>query len=133
MSAGGLHLPRVVPSAARWKGAVVVASAILLVSGVAAGVQQTASKSRAHVEYLASDELGGRLTGTPDAAKAADYIVSQLQAVGAQPLPGSDGFRLPFEFTSGITDAGSSLQAFSSSTQRGVRSAAASIRALPRR
>ncbi len=90
----------------------------------------TRSKSRDHVEYLASDELGGRLTGSAGAAKAADYIVAQLQTIGARPLPGSDGYRLPFEFTAGIKDTGSSLQTFSSSTQRGVRSAAASIRAL---
>lgn len=97
---------------------------------VAVGGQQADSTSRAHVEYLASDELGGRLTGSPDAAKAADYIVAQLEAIGARPLPGSDGFRLPFEFTSGIKDVGSSLQTFSSGRQRGVRSGAASIRAL---
>ncbi|MGD8817477.1 MAG: M20/M25/M40 family metallo-hydrolase, partial [Acidobacteriota bacterium] len=94
------------------------------------GAQQGAEGSRATVEYLASDALGGRLTGTPDAAKAADYIVTRLQAFGAQPLPGEDGYRLPFDFTSGITDAGSRLQASGGLLAGGIASSDDDIRAL---
>ena len=85
----------------------------LFAAGVSFAGQQAPSKSRAHVEYLASDELGGRLTASPGAARAADYIIEQLQEIGAQPLPGTDGFRLSFDFTSGITDTGSTLNATS--------------------
>jgi len=107
----------------------VVAATMLLITG-AAGAQQSTSTSRAHVEHLASDALGGRLTGTPDAALAADYIVSQLEAIGAKPLPGQESLRLPFEFTSGINDAGSRLSATGSSLSNDVVSSAAQIRAL---
>jgi hypothetical protein len=65
---------------------------------------------RSHVEYLASQELEGRFTGSEGAAKAADYLVGQLEALGAQPLPGLDSFKLPFEFTAGVNDAGSMIK-----------------------
>jgi len=66
---------------------------------------------RAHVEYLASPELEGRFTGSPGAGRAADYLVAQLTEMGAQPLPGQESFKLPIEFTAGVNDAGSWLQA----------------------
>lgn len=69
---------------------------------------------RADVEYLASDELGGRLTGTEGAEQAADYVARRLEAVGVRPLPGKDdhdGYRHPFEFTAGTEDAGTTLEA----------------------
>jgi hypothetical protein len=84
----------------------------LLVLALAAGpalAQETAADARRHVEYLAADELEGRGTGTAGAAKAADYLIEQLRALGAQPLPGTDSFRHRFEFTAGVNDAGSSL------------------------
>lgn len=40
---------------------------------------------RAHVAYLASDELRGREAGTPDYDLAADYVVKQMQAAGLKP------------------------------------------------
>jgi hypothetical protein len=40
---------------------------------------------------------------------AADYIVSQLQRIGARPVPGVSDFRVPFEFTSGNRDGGSGV------------------------
>lgn len=63
-----------------------------------------------HVEFLASSELAGRLTGTPEASRAVDYLAEALESMGARPLPGTDGFRLPFEFTAGVDDAGSSVR-----------------------
>ena len=65
--------------------------------------------TRAVVATLAADELEGRLTGTDGIRMAADYIVEQLRAIGATPLPGADDFRLPFEFTAGLSDGGSRL------------------------
>ncbi|MBK7874642.1 MAG: M28 family peptidase [Planctomycetes bacterium] len=54
-----------------------------------------------HVRYLASDELRGRFTGTPEAVRAAQYLAAVLQASGVQPA-GDDGTflqRVPFERT----------------------------------
>ena len=39
------------------------------------------------VRYLASDQLGGRITGSPGADSAADYIARRFAEVGLQPSP----------------------------------------------
>lgn len=83
--------------------------AVILAQIVPAQAQETAAEARRHIEYLASDALEGRATGSPGAAKAADYLVAQLQTLGAHPLPGQAEFRIPFEFTAEVTDAGSRL------------------------
>ena len=65
---------------------------------------------RADVERLAAPELGGRLTGTEGERRAADFLAGELRAIGAQPLAGEDDFLVPFEFTAGALDRGSSLR-----------------------
>ena len=42
----------------------------------------------AHVKYLASPELKGRATGSPELEKAASYIASQFQSFGVKPADG---------------------------------------------
>lgn len=79
-------------------------------AGGAAAQEPAAPDTRAIVEYLAGDELEGRLTGSPGIRKAADYIVERLKAIGAGPLPGVGGFRQAFSFTAGVTDTGSTLR-----------------------
>ncbi len=85
---------------------------LLLVSLGAAGsaAAQEPASPRAIVEYLADDDLEGRLTGSPGIRKAADYIIGQLEAIGAEPLPAVGGFRQPFSYTAGVTDTGTSLR-----------------------
>ena len=79
-------------------------------AGGSAAQEPAAPDTRAIVEYLAGDELEGRLTGSPGIRKAADYIVERLEAIGAEPLPGVGGFRQAFSFTAGVTDTGSTLR-----------------------
>ncbi len=43
----------------------------------------------AHVKYLASPELKGRATGSPELETAANYISKQFQSFGLKPVPGS--------------------------------------------
>jgi hypothetical protein len=83
--------------------AVSALSALVVVVAAA----DAASKTRAHVQALASDKLEGRLAGSNGERLASDYIVAQLQGIGAQPLPGQRDYRLPFEFTAGTRDGGS--------------------------
>lgn len=49
------------------------------------------------IRYLASDQLAGRLTGTPGADSAAAYIARRFAAVGLQPATGGwyQPFRVP--------------------------------------
>ena len=42
----------------------------------------------AHVQYLASPQLKGRATGTPELEKAAAYIAAQFQSFGLKPVDG---------------------------------------------
>jgi Zn-dependent M28 family amino/carboxypeptidase len=83
---------------------VLAALAAVVVFG---GAAEAPSKTRAHVQALASDKLEGRLAGSNGERLASDYIVAQLQAIGARPLPGQRDYRLPFAFTAGTRDGGS--------------------------
>ena len=51
----------------------------------------------------------GGLTGTDGIHQAAEHIIAELEAIGAEPLPGSDGYRLPFQYTGRASDGGTSL------------------------
>jgi len=70
---------------------------------------RSASTTRAAVEFLASDRLEGRDTGSPGERLAAEYIAMQLTRAGAKPLPGRRDMFGPFEFTAGTRDGGSNL------------------------
>ena len=85
--------------------------ATLLATGSADAQTATAAQSatKRHVETLASPALEGRLAGSPGEKQAADYLVKELQRLGAKPLPGQADYRLPFNFTAGSKDGGSSL------------------------
>lgn len=55
-----------------------------------------------HIEYLASDALQGRLTGTEGERLATDYVAAMFQKFGLEPA-GDDGtYFQPFEFTAGV-------------------------------
>jgi hypothetical protein len=69
----------------------------------------TTTRTRVHVETLASDRFEGRLTGTEGERQAREYLASQLTRLGAQPLPGRGDFFLPFQFTAGTRDGGSAI------------------------
>ncbi len=53
------------------------------------------------VSFLASDECGGRLTGTPGADRAAQFILTAMLQAGLPPT-GYAFFGQPFEFTAGV-------------------------------
>ncbi len=65
---------------------------ILILLSCKPGSEVTEKELKAHIEYLASDSLKGRLTGSPGDSLAADYIKSKLSSYGFQPLTG-DGFQ----------------------------------------
>src|SRR5262245_42888131 len=82
---------------------------LLLSPSVAAPKAQVAPRTRAAVEFLAPDRLEGRDTGSPGERLAADYIAMQLARAGARPLPGRRDMFMPFDFTAGTRDGGSTL------------------------
>ena len=76
---------------------------IVLVTGCAQNTSPTASPSsprpsvvseasvRAHLEFLASDALNGRQSGTRDEQIAAEYVAAQFRRLGFTPLDGNGG------------------------------------------
>lgn len=55
-----------------------------------------------HIQYLASDELAGRLAGTAGAEKAAAYIAREFEKQGLSPAGGKKSSLQPFTFVSAI-------------------------------
>ena len=88
--------------------AVVLASALFAPTIFAQGTA-TATRTRAHVETLASEKFEGRQAGSDGERRAAEYIASELARLGAKPLPGSADSFHRFQFTAGTKDAGSTL------------------------
>ena len=114
------------------RGALIVALGLLLrPDAVLAQAQPAAdapvSRTRAHVETLASPKLEGRLTGSPGADAAAAYIEAELKRAGIQPLPGGTGYRVPFAFTAGIKDEGTSITVGDATPARFPRTAVLSL------
>jgi hypothetical protein len=58
--------------------------------------------TRKTLEYLASEELEGRLIGTPGIDKAADRIAETFDKLGLQGPKGWDGYFQPFELTTRV-------------------------------
>jgi len=55
---------------------------------------QTALKRISHdIEYMASDEMGGRKPGTPGIKMCEDYIVSEFKKAGVKPLDNGTYFQ----------------------------------------
>jgi hypothetical protein len=82
-------------------------TAAFLVALGSPSAQSVATSTRAHVDFLASDNLEGREAGSEGERLAADYIAAQLARIGARPLPGRADMFMPFEFTAGSRDGGS--------------------------
>ncbi len=80
----------------------------------------TPSKTRAHVETLASERFEGRLAGSSGERLAGDYIARELARIGAKPLPQAADTFESFEFTAGTKDAGTTLDV---TPQAGAREA----------
>jgi aminopeptidase YwaD len=61
----------------------------------------TAFEIQDHINFLASDELKGRFTGTPEAEKAAQYIADEFKQYGLLPLINESYFQ-DFPFIAGV-------------------------------
>lgn len=61
----------------------------------------TANDLRTQVQYLASDELEGRLTGTRGAQLAANYIADYFKGIGLKAIDDNRGYFQEFPFIAG--------------------------------
>ena len=62
----------------------------------------TVGDLKSQVDYLASDELGGRMTGTQGTKGAADFITDRLAEAGLLPGGEKGTWFQEFEFTAGV-------------------------------
>lgn len=96
-------LPALIYKRPRLAGAVFFASFLSLLASFAAPVPILQSKPGEawwkHIEYLASDELGGRETGSEGHRRAAQYIADAFKQAGLKPA-GSQGYFQPVKFVS---------------------------------
>ncbi|MCU1328155.1 MAG: peptidase [Bryobacterales bacterium] len=58
-----------------------------------------ATRYISHIKVLASPEMKGRATGSPELEKAAQYIAGQFKADKLKPVPGTKGYLQPFQVT----------------------------------
>src|SRR5215475_12077114 len=64
----------------------------------------------AHIKFLASPELKGRASGSPELEKAAHYIADQYRSSGVKPIPGHDYLQAFEVTTSAHIGAGNRLE-----------------------
>ena len=107
-----------------------IVAGCLLAGAPAYSQTATASRTRTHVETLASPKMEGRLTGSPGEKLAADYLIAELKKMGARPLPGTTDFRMPFTFTAGSKDGGSKMTVAKAGTDGWNFAGSANILAL---
>lgn len=68
--------------------------ALCLFSNLIHAQSSQQERLKAHIYYLASDQLRGRRAGSDDARKAAEYLKSQYSAMGAKPW--MEDYLIPF-------------------------------------
>ena len=91
-------------------GVIVCAAALSVTCAEPGPAPQAPASIQTNVEVLAADAFEGRLTGTTGIRQAAEHIIAELEAMGAEPLPGSDGYQLPFQYTGSASDGGTLLR-----------------------
>lgn len=98
-------LPRSPAPRAGRRSLPLAALALLLVAALARADERSAGDAAslftaeaylAHVRYLAGDELGGRLPGTPGGRAAGEYIAERFRRLGLKPAGADGSFFQPF-------------------------------------
>ncbi|MCI0416417.1 M20/M25/M40 family metallo-hydrolase, partial [bacterium] len=64
--------------------------------------QLSTESLKRHVELLASDQMRGRLAGTPESRKAAEYIANEFKQYALTPPPKTFSYFQEFEFSAGV-------------------------------
>jgi hypothetical protein len=104
----------------------VVGVAVVVLAAACAGTpaREAAAISpralEAHVRFLASDALQGRMTGTTGYQAAAEYVASQLRLAGIEPA-GTDGYFQPVPYAAAtIEPARSAMRVHRGSRRRAL-------------
>jgi aminopeptidase YwaD len=81
---------------------ILLAAVSFLAAAQSSSPEITAADLRDHIQYLASDELEGRGSGTEGNRKAAEYIAGLLKKYGISPAGDNGGYLQPFKFVSAV-------------------------------
>src|SRR5579862_5739941 len=71
-----------------WIPSFYISSCVLLTPFALPAADVNPEQYLAHIQYLASPELKGRATGSPELETAAAYIAKQFQSFGLKPVDG---------------------------------------------
>src|SRR5262245_42116946 len=66
----------------------------------------SAEDLRQHITYLASEQMGGRMTGTEGERRATAYVAAVFHGMGLAPAGDNSTFFQSFEFTAGVSRGG---------------------------
>jgi hypothetical protein len=77
--------------------AFIAAGLLVTAAGILAAPSDNGSRWWSYVEYLASDRMQGRQTGSPEHRNAAEYVAGQLKRDGLKPA-GQQGYIQPVQF-----------------------------------
>lgn len=79
----------------------IVSAGCITVSAAQGNPDITADELRTHVQFLASDKLEGRGTGTAGERLASEYLVRNFKRIGLKEI-GNNGYLQKFDYTSGV-------------------------------
>jgi hypothetical protein len=82
--------------------AAVLAAGVWAIALAAAGPEISTDNLRAHLQFLASDDMKGRANGSPELERAADYIARQFESAGLSP-GGTDSWFQTFSLVAGLS------------------------------
>jgi hypothetical protein len=75
------------------------ALSVFFAAGATGDASFDAARYLEHIKYLASPDLKGRPTGSPELEKAAQYISEKFREDGVAPVPGQNGYLQSFQVT----------------------------------
>jgi Zn-dependent M28 family amino/carboxypeptidase len=90
---------------------------LFAVAGGLLAAEMSSTEYLGYIKYLASPEMRGRLTGSPELDRAAGYIRDQFRALNLKPLSG-DSYYQDFEVTTSARLGGKNQASYSDGHQK---------------
>src|SRR5450755_1004702 len=90
---------------------------LFAVAGGLLAAEMSSTEYLGYIKYLASPEMRGRLTGSPELDRAAGYIRDQFRALNLKPLSG-DSYYQDFEVTTSARLGGKNQASYSEGHQK---------------
>jgi hypothetical protein len=75
-----------------------MAGLVLVIISASAASAVEVGRLRGHLEFLASEALEGRLTGTPEEQRATAYVAQQFENIGLKPAGENGTYFQGFDF-----------------------------------